>query len=235
LTFRPRNAHPLQTADLLRFDNQNKKLIGLFGLGDPVYSIGARDRWFGWDNYAKKAKLYHVMDAYVLGAVPPYSQLLCGKLIAMLALSNGVRRQFRVRYGDHRSLISERKRPPWIALLTTSSALGRSSLYNRLRVGGTTYWSPLGYTRGSGEFHFSNGVYDRMKAFADDHCDATAKTARWGTGFRNRREVVGKCLAEIGLSSRMAYHGIRRELFAATLGESMPFLVEIANGSAGAD
>jgi len=54
-------------------------LIGLFGLGDPVYAIKARDEWIGWDSNAKAARLYHVMDAYVLGAVPPYSRLLGGE------------------------------------------------------------------------------------------------------------------------------------------------------------
>jgi hypothetical protein len=74
----------------LRFlvkDESNGKLIGLFGLGDPVYSMRARDEWIKWDSSAKKERLYNVMDAYVLGAVPPYASLLCGKLVAMLVLS----------------------------------------------------------------------------------------------------------------------------------------------------
>ncbi len=63
----------------LIFDDSNGKLIGLFGLGDPVYAIKARDEWIGWDSKAKAARLYHVMDAYVLGAVPPYSRF-CSRL-----------------------------------------------------------------------------------------------------------------------------------------------------------
>ncbi|MBU6411526.1 MAG: DUF4338 domain-containing protein, partial [Verrucomicrobia bacterium] len=54
----------------LIFDESNGKLIGLFALGDPVYSIKARDEWIGWDSTTKAERLYHVMDAYVLGAVP---------------------------------------------------------------------------------------------------------------------------------------------------------------------
>src|SRR2546427_45165 len=56
----------------LRFlviDEQNGKLVGLFGLADPVFSLGARDKWIGWDIDTRKANLHHVMDAYVLGAV----------------------------------------------------------------------------------------------------------------------------------------------------------------------
>lgn len=50
----------------LVFDESNNKLIGLFGLGDPVYAMKKRDDWIGWDREAKAERLYHVMDAYVL-------------------------------------------------------------------------------------------------------------------------------------------------------------------------
>ncbi|MBW6414169.1 DUF4338 domain-containing protein [Methylacidiphilum fumariolicum] len=32
----------------LVFGKNNSKLIGLFSLGDPVYSIQAQDRWIDW-------------------------------------------------------------------------------------------------------------------------------------------------------------------------------------------
>jgi hypothetical protein len=60
----------------LRFlviDEQNGKLIGLIGLGDPVFSLAARDNWIGWGKTERRARLHHVMDAFCLGAVPPYS------------------------------------------------------------------------------------------------------------------------------------------------------------------
>ena len=59
-----------------------------------MYALRARDKWIGWTSEDKKHRLYHVMDAYVLGAVPPYSALLGGKLIALLTLSNEVRQEF---------------------------------------------------------------------------------------------------------------------------------------------
>ena len=62
----------------LLMDKSNGKLIGIFALGDPVFGLKARDEWIGWDREVRQQKLYHVMDAYVLGAVPPYSYLLGG-------------------------------------------------------------------------------------------------------------------------------------------------------------
>jgi hypothetical protein len=62
----------------LRFlvkDGQNDKLIGIIALGDPVFNLSCRDKWVGWDVRARTERLVNVMDAYVLGAVPPYSQL----------------------------------------------------------------------------------------------------------------------------------------------------------------
>jgi len=202
----------------LVFDESNGKLIGLFGLGDPVYSMQARDQWIGWEKEAKANNLYHVMDAYVLGAVPPYSFLLCGKLVAMLVCSNEVRKAFRRKYIGKQSLIRQKTRPPYLVLVTTTSALGRSSIYNRININGQQYWTSLGFTQGSGEFHFSNGVYDEIRAYVEKNCEPTAKHTAWGTGFRSKREVIRKCLSQIGLSANLIYHGIRREIFAAPLG-----------------
>jgi predicted DNA-binding transcriptional regulator AlpA len=203
----------------LVFDESNDKLIGLFGLGDPVYAMQARDKWIGWDKQTKGERLYHVMDAYVLGAVPPYSFLLGGKLVAMLVCSNEVRSAFRKKYEGHKSLIRKKTRPPYLALITTTSALGRSSIYNRMRVNGQQYWTSVGFTQGSGQFHFSNGVYDKIVTYVEEHCEPTAKHEAWGDGFRNKREVIRKCLSKIGLSADLIYHGIHREIFAAPLGQ----------------
>jgi CBS domain-containing protein len=204
----------------LRFlvvDDSNGKLVGLIGLGDPVYSLGPRDEWVGWTPSDRKKRLGHVMDAFVLGAVPPYSFLLCGKLVAMLAASDTVRHAFKRKYGGTRSVIRRKLHDGRLALITTASALGRSSVYNRLRFGSRRLYQSVGFTKGSGEFHFSNGLYGAITEFAEKYCEPTAKQERWGTGFRNRREVIKKCLPELGLSSDWVYHGIEREVFVVPL------------------
>ncbi len=201
----------------LIFDDNNGKLIGLFGLGDPVYSIKARDAWIGWDTPAKAARLYHVMDAYVLGAVPPYSRLLAGKLVALAAVCNEVRNAFAKRYGNRASLISGKKRDPHLALITTISALGRSSLYNRVKFGKRLVFQSVGFTSGWGEFHFSDGIYEELSDFARQRCVPTAKQEKWGSGFRNRRELVRKALIRLGFTQGLLNHGIQREVFVAPL------------------
>ncbi len=204
----------------LRFlviDEQNGKLIGLIGLGDPVFSVAARDEWVDWSFTDRKSRLRHVMDAFVLGAVPPYSSLLGGKLVAMLSTSDEVRKTFRSKYGGNVSLISKEPGDARLALITTTSALGRSSLYNRITMADRKLFHPVGFTQGSGDFHFANGLYAAIHSYATDNCAPTAKNTDWGVGFRNRREVVKKCLQDLGFSTEWLYHGVKREVFAVPL------------------
>jgi hypothetical protein len=199
------------------YDDSNGKLIGSIGLADPVFGLGPRDRFIGWAPHQRKARLQSVMDLFALGAVPPYAQLLGGKLIALLATSLEVQRAFSQKYAGRRAFISGSAHDARLALLTTTSALGRSSLYNRLKYRRRPVFVPVGFTRGSGEFHFSNGCYEDLRRLASQHCEPTAKHGQWGTGFRNRRELLRKALPLLGLSRDLVYHGVQREIFAAPM------------------
>jgi len=201
-------------------DEANGRLIGIIGLGDPVFSVAARDNWVGWSFQARRERLRNVMEAFILGAVPPYSMLLCGKLVAMLVCSEEVRSAFARKYGQRASLIQERTNDSRLAMVSTASALGRSSVYNRITYGGRTLYRTVGFTGGWGEFHFANGLYAKLFEFATRNCTPTAKHKGWGTGFRNRREVVRKCLAEIGLSDELMNHGVARELFVVPMAQN---------------
>ena len=64
---------PLVSRDLLHGGAQLfGLLLGVFALGDPVYNLRARDDLIGWNVEQRSARLYNVLDAFVLGAVPPY-------------------------------------------------------------------------------------------------------------------------------------------------------------------
>jgi len=204
----------------LRFlviDNSNSKLMGIIGLGDPVISLGARDRWIGWSRDVRHDRLRYVLDAFVLGAIPPYSYLVCGKLMALLAVSSDVRNTFFDKYKKHDSLIRNRMYDVPPVLLTTMSALGRSSIYNRLKYPGGVSYRSVGYTAGYGEFHFSNGLYKEIADYARYHCTPTSKKEQWGKGFRNRRETIRKVLLHIGISDEWLCHGLKREVFVVPL------------------
>lgn len=202
---------------VLIFDNNNDKLIGLIGLCDPVFALRDRDEWIGWDSQQRQSKISQLVDAYVLGAVPPYNHLLFGKLVAMLANANEIRTEFRRKYATSTSLIRKDKHTGEIAAITTTSALGRSSIYNRLRYGDRKLFLPLGYTAGNGDFQFLNGAYEIIQDTIIDHGTPTAKNANWGTGYRNRREVVRNFLKATGIPPAALQHGIKRQVFISPL------------------
>lgn len=198
------------------------KVIGLIGLADPVFALGCRDSAIGWSREWRKERLFSVMDAFVLGAVPPYNALCGGKLIALLATSSEIRDAFSARYRDRVTLIAQRKPDARLALVTTSSALGRSSVYNRLsRPDGDLAFRAVGYTSGTGDFHFSGSIYKELANYAARTTPAgvTQRHARWtGDSFRNRREVIQRALDSLGYDSRkLRIHGVRRQVFLAPL------------------
>ncbi len=208
----------------LRFlvkDTSNGRLIGLFGLADPVCALTGRDKWIGWTQDQRDKHLSHVMDAFVLGSVPPYSYLLGGKLTAMLVASDEVRRAFARKYQGHVSVIRKRNFDGRLALVTTTSALGKSALYDRIRFGDRELFHSVGFTEGWGEFHFSDGVYKALFDYASRYCDATRRHRLWGgDGFRNKREVVLKCLPKLGLPKDWLNHGVKREIFVIPLAKN---------------
>src|SRR5580704_10219200 len=149
----------------LVWDSSNGKLMGLIALGDPVFNLRVRDQRIGWTVAGREKRLVDVMDAYVLGALPPYSQLLGGKVVACLIRSREIRDCFSRKYGQRKSIIARKKKHAALGLITTSSSLGRSSIYNRLKLNGVSYFDPIGYTTGWGHFHVPAKLFAEMRKY----------------------------------------------------------------------
>lgn len=208
----------------LRFlvrDRQNGCLMGLFALGDPVFNLSARDNWIGWTHRDRSERLVHVMDAYVVGSLPPYSYLIGGKLIAALMASQEVRRAYERKYLGRQAVISEKRRSAQLVLLTTTSALGRSSLYNRLNVPGGPEFVRIGATKGFGHFHLSGEIFDRLRAYLTDIGHPYASGNRFGMGPNWRMRVIRVALDELGIDTNSVLrHGIEREVYAVPLADN---------------
>jgi Druantia protein DruA len=205
-------------------DHSNASLIGIFALGDPVFNLRARDQWIGWATADRRERLVNVMDAFVVGAVPPYSLLLGGKLVFSLIASAEVGAAFTARYGSSTGIISGKKKAPRLVLVTVTSALGRSALYNRLRLADPVDSTrrlvdlvPIGWTRGYGHFQVSDGLFARMRAMLAAAGHPYAAGHRYGDGPNWRMRVTRVALQELGLSPELQRHGIEREVFAVPL------------------
>jgi hypothetical protein len=198
----------------LVWDDAHEKLIGLFALGDPVFNLRVRDAWVGWGVDDRKQRLVNVLDAYVLGAVPPYSFLLGGKLVASLVCTREVKNLFARRYHDSRGVISGQRKAPSLAVVTTASAFGRSSLYNRLRIGKRVLFRPLGFTEGWGHFHIPDDLFALIREYLAARHHRYASDYRYGHGPNWKMRAVRQALTLMGIAPGTLKHGINREVFA---------------------
>lgn len=197
----------------LVWDQSNGKLAGIFALGDPVYNSSVRESAIGWSAHTKKQNLINVLDAYVLGSLPPYNALLAGKVIACMVRTKEVVEDFRNTYGSRIGIISQEGKRPELLAVTTSSSMGRSSVYNRLRLAGQNYFEPIGFTKGWGHFHFSDELFSDMRDHLRSLGHTYADQNRFGNGPNWKMRAIRTSLELLGFDPKILRHGIKREAF----------------------
>jgi Domain of unknown function (DUF4338) len=214
----------------LVWDSYNGKLIGLIAIGDPVFNLAVRDRLIGWTSSDRGERLVNLMDAYVLGAVPPYNTILGGKLIAALVRSRDIYDDFSRTYGGTTGIISGKEKQARLLAVTTSSSLGRSSVYNRLRLDGADYLTSIGYTGGWGHFHIPDDLFLDLRAYLREIEHPYADLNRFGQGPNWRLRTTRAALAALGLNEHTLRHGIQREVFLATLADNALKILRTGKG-----
>ena len=203
----------------LVIDGQNDQLIGVIALMDPVFNLSVRDRAIGWTAEVRKSRLSSLMDAYVLGAVPPYSRLLGGKLVASLLASSEIAGDFKTKYSEYTGIISGIKESKPLAAITVTSALGRSSIYNRVKLPGVLNLKRLGTTVGFGHFHVPEITFARMRALLQVEGHGYADGHQFGTGPNWRFRVIREAMRIAGVDGNLLKHGMHREVFMMPLAE----------------
>jgi hypothetical protein len=139
----------------------SRPVIGIAALGSPIIHIPERDEWIGWNIKTRTKNLIYTMDAYVIGALPPYNYLLGGKLISLLLASKEVREIYEEKYKDQVTFKEKRIANNLVGLFTTS-LYGRSSQYNRLKYGNEMVYQVIGQTKGFGTLHLSEQTIQLM-------------------------------------------------------------------------
>lgn len=138
-----------------------KPIIGIAALGSPIIHIPERDEFIGWDKETRTRNLVYTLDAYVIGAIPPYNQLLGGKLISCLLASDEVRKIYKRKYRDAVTIMEKRIASDLYGIFTTS-LYGKSAQYNRLKYKGSFLYKPIGQTKGFGTLHLSKETINEM-------------------------------------------------------------------------
>jgi len=108
------------------------------------------------------------MDAYVLGALPPYNYLLGGKLISYIIASNEVRNIYQCKYEGKVTKIAKRIANEMACIFTTS-LYGKSSQYNRIKYNDKLLYIPIGQTKGYGTLHLTYGTFEAMRRLIESH------------------------------------------------------------------
>jgi len=116
-----------------------------------------------------------------------------------------------------RSIIRKRRFDGRLALVTTTSALGRSSILNRLRFDSVEVFRPVGFTEGYGHFHLANGTFDKIRAYLSRCKDKEVGRYKFGKGPNYRIRVVRRALERLNLSPELLRHGVRRGVYVAPL------------------
>lgn len=202
----------------LLLDSSNGKLIGIFGMQSPPITFPVRDRLFEYPQEQKEILVNQTMDIFTLGALPPYNRLLGGKMVAMAVCANEVRKVYRLIYRGRVTEMKERVLPARLVALTTTSAFGRSSIYNRLKYKGELLAESLGLTNGYGNFHLQR-LYPLFKEYLESVGVDTK--GGYGTGPKRSWQLMRLALDRLDISADLLKHGVQREAFLFQLVENL--------------
>lgn len=159
----------------------------------------------------KKTKIgSSMMDIIVCGAIPPYSELLGGKLVAMLMASPQVVREYRDVYGEVPGQIVSRlagtpvvRAADLVFLTTTSLYHVGSSQYERLRIPGKRgkeiAFEHLGQTEGYGSSVLGTDTTDLLRELTVRSEGMRRVNNIFGEGVSPKLRMTREGLALIGV------------------------------------
>lgn len=194
----------------LLWDKTHNAPFGLIGLQSPILKMSVRDKWLNIPNKELDIWINKSMHAQRLGALPPYNDLLGGKMTALALVSNELKKHYVNKYKNKITLIKKRKTNPEILFITTTSAFGKSSIYNRLKYKDLLVGKSIGYTQGSGSFHIPEYLFNEILKLLKRNNISIERS--FGFGPSKRIKLLSKGFNILGLKN-FVYHNIKREFF----------------------
>ena len=130
------------TDEFLRFHKITEKYLGVICMSSDFLDLTPRDNYIGWDRKRKTEKMInHTCIGSTIVPIQPLGyNLVGGKLLALLCLSDTVQKTWEKQYKDK------------LVGVTTTSLYGKTkqiplSQYDRLK-----HWKKMGWTAGSVSF-----------------------------------------------------------------------------------
>lgn len=159
----------------------------------------------------------NMMDIIVCGAIPPYNELLGGKLVSILACSPIVIRDYTFRYTNQVSEIASRMKGQKVIrdshlvyLGTTSLYAVGSSQYNRIKVplwdDGVLEYRRMGITEGYGTVFFSKETTSLFSRILEQQDGGKRINHVFGEGTSPRFRMISRGLSTIGIKADTFLH-----------------------------
>ncbi|MCK4787234.1 MAG: DUF4338 domain-containing protein [Desulfobacteraceae bacterium] len=194
----------------LLWDKAHDSPFGLIYLQSPVLKMSVRDKGLGIPSEELHIWVNRSLHAQRVGALPPYNEILGGKMVALALTANEVRNAYKKKYANYISIIKKDTLNPDLLFITTTSAFGKSSIYNRLKYNGDLVAKCLGYTKGTGSFHIPIDLYEELIEFLSQKGYDVARG--YGHGPSRKLRLVSAGFRELGIPS-FECHGIKREFY----------------------
>lgn len=208
---------------LLLWDKGHDAPFGLVSLQSPLLRMGARDRYLGIPSEEADYWANMSMSAQRVGALPPYNGLIGGKMAALSMTSNEVRGMYRSKYEGRITRMYRRVIEPKLLFVTTTSAFGASSMYDRLTYGKELAAIPMGYTSGEGTFHLPGDLTREMYGLMKKRGMDTSTT--YGKGPSRKLAIFKESFRRLGLGG-FQRHGIRRQAYLFPLATNLPNVIQ---------
>jgi hypothetical protein len=180
----------------------------------------------------------NMMDIIVCGSIPPYNELLGGKLVSILACSPTVIKDYTKQYEHQVSVIASRMKGAKVVrdshlvfLGTTSLYSMGSSQYNRIKVpcshGFNLEFRKMGITEGFGTVYFSTVTTKLFSQILEIVDGGKRINHVFGEGTSPRLRMISRGLKEIGInSSSFLKHHSPRIVYSIYLAKNTcPFLL----------
>lgn len=241
LLFRAKREHELANLFQIRL-NLNTHFGAKITSSRVKEFISTREGKVALTKLIRKAKADRVgtviADLTICGAVPPYGEVLGGKLVAMLMTSSEVADEYHRRYKRSPSIIASSmagrpiQRPANLVYISTTSLYGRRpNQYDRITVpvdriepgsSRSLRYEYLGRTKGIGTFQFGNQTVDEMKSLIEQTSQGQRVNSVFGEGVNPRLRKIRDALDELGLPSNVLLdHGAPRLVYGVSLIENL--------------
>lgn len=172
----------------------------------------------------------NIMEIIVCGAIPPYNELLGGKLVAMLMTSPTVIADYNERYSSQISEIASRMkgqpviRDSRLAFLGTTSLypIG-SSQYNRIKIptlNGEIQYKKLGETEGFSSIFFSDTTSSLLNKMLIQVEGGRRINNVFGEGTSPRMRLMRHGLSTLGIPETFIKNSTKRIIYGIELAKN---------------